>query len=492
MLRLNSTSNASYHIAIVAVMQEFTPLTHAFQPSYMSSPAQSLAQPSPPSTEQSSKKLGCAGFIDMTFKDGTVVSAPSTPRRPASMQSKSSVPVASNKLFVSSNLDTSFRTIFRGISSVRSQHVVPKPNTVHPSDQSASSSNALTAIESKGCMFLPSAFEDGTLVCRKCHDIVQPDETELHEETCERNESASSFVHADAPEPESPPASRRPSNYNNPQLPSKQAIRNAVTSELSAQAQPPQKSSFSISDIQARFKAKQAETKTKLVSGKRSENLSSENSVSNSVHEDKPVLAVKRDSRGRSLTKANSSSKADARGTGSKRTRTVDKKQSESQDDECAEIVDRGDCQDDHNEGIRDDDDNGDGYNNYDSESSDADVILLPSRAKPNPALASRRCSRRHQPSKTPAIVADASAKRSRCNVNNSHSCEASVMEQACSSKDAAKQGISSHELTPAATAKARKDASKADFVHSHCFECGLAGGVLQVPFECSFCSITS
>jgi hypothetical protein len=117
------------------------------------------------------KVSSSSGPRDMSPSRGTVVSAPSSP--PASTSSNKAAPSLSK-------LNINAKPSFAGFSSNSVVRGIPIA-------ESGAKSSAAAHELSRYC---PSACDDGSLVCKRCHDIVMPHEIQSHDSTCESNQNS--------------------------------------------------------------------------------------------------------------------------------------------------------------------------------------------------------------------------------------------------------------------------------------------------------------
>ncbi len=179
-----------------------------------------------------------SGPRDMSPSRGTVVSAPSSP--PTLTSSNRAAPSLSKLNF---NTKPSFagfasNSVVRGI----------------PIAESDAKSSSATALESSG--YCPSACDDGSLVCKRCHEIIMPHEIQSHDSTCETNQN-SPLVDARAS-----PRTRFEKGAECSGA-SVQGVKHgfkAPAGSLGSRAQSSRSAGdlFSFSDIQSRFNAKKA------------------------------------------------------------------------------------------------------------------------------------------------------------------------------------------------------------------------------------------
>lgn len=390
------------------------------------------------------------------------MSAPPSPTRAAPLCTQFSPLLLTKRQNGSSSKRLS--PIVRGIS-------LPQDVDAALEINSAVAVTAAAAAESGGGMYKPSALDDGTLVCVRCHEILDPAETLAHDSTCEVIREDPTLINtassaqetketrrrcADAVEELASKASRSERN-----LPAQKVALGANASSL----QPQMTTKFSISDIQNRWRGKGAVLLQK--------------SGSDQCREASTGASAGRSEAGKLPSSSASAARPCTRGQRRKHLTAAHSQSTKAPRTEMPACGDTSSSASDA--GDRDGDQ---GSHSSDTSSSDSDVVFLPSCFPDKQRKSGRSTGTAAAAALTPAAV-----KRQR----TSEVFAQKKVQSKCARTDvAATKTIDLPKVNPRLQGKAAaaplpqsnialRSILATPSMDGFCAECGLAGGFLQV-----------
>jgi hypothetical protein len=408
----------------------------------------------------------------MSARDGTVVSAPSSPSRPAIAQ-----PVKRPKLPYHSKHATFVSPIVRGTPFPSSKKTSEESGN-KPSEETGAA--ACASSEDAERMFKPSALDDGSLVCVRCHEIVTVDEIESHESVCEMNQNEPSLVEVNL-EAMAVVNSNKQSKLQAAKQPVKKGDQKAIAPRAQSSHSAPA-AKFSMSDIRAKAEAKRAAAQKAAADEDKGPSRSSRIRTLTATRGEKrnydsgsdlqttaaDSLALKPSLSGQLLGTVGAS------GAVSKRIK--------SQSETLSKHRTPGDTSSD----VDDDEDHDDSYSG--SSSSDSDFVSLPSnipvrrgptRTRP---LHLHPDVKRQKTSKLESTRQSRSEKQSRCALSRraqNHKKKAASEGPSRLMRSALKRDVAP---APHLTKSTQLRSSLTDpNAARYCMECGLAGGSFQV-----------